>query len=148
MASALDGITILDLTEGPAGALATMLLCDHGARVIRVVDRHATAPRHGGYLVWDRGKECLQLDLSRIEAPSQSSRPPATTVQRTPESPTEVYARLIRSADVLVEDFSPGLQSSEPRPGRLALRTQPAPDPLLDHGLRQAWPAQRRAADR
>ena len=70
MASALDGITILDLTEGPAGALATMLLCDHGARVIRVVDRHVTTPRHGGYLVWDRGKECLQLDLSRIEPPS------------------------------------------------------------------------------
>ena len=108
MASALDGTTILDLTEGPAGALATLLLCDHGARVIRVVDRHATAPRRGGYLVWDRGKECIHVDLSRIEAPSQSSRPLATTVQGTPESPTEVYARLIRSTDVLVEDFPPG----------------------------------------
>ena len=107
MASALDGMTILDLTEGPAGALATMLLCDHGARVIRVVDRHTTLSRCGGYFVWDRGKECLQLDLSRIEAPSQGSRPPATTVQAPPESPTEVYTRLIRSADVLVEDFSP-----------------------------------------
>ena len=38
MASALDGITVLDLTDGPAGALTTMFLCDHGARVIRVVD--------------------------------------------------------------------------------------------------------------
>ena len=85
MASALDGMTILDLTEGPAGALATMLLCDHGARVIRVVDRHAIAPRRGGYLVWDRGKECIRLDLSRIEAPPQGSRSPAATGQAASE---------------------------------------------------------------
>ena len=62
MASALDGITVLDLTDGPAGALTTMFLCDHGARVIRVVDSSDTTPRRGGYLVWDRGKECIRLD--------------------------------------------------------------------------------------
>ena len=107
METALDGMTILDLTEGPAGALATMLLCDHGARVIRVVDRHAIAPRHGGYLVWDRGKESIQLDLSQIEPPPQSRRSPATAGQAASEDPTEVYTRLIRSADILVEDFSP-----------------------------------------
>ena len=44
MASALDGITVLDLTDGPAGALTTMFLCDHGARVIRVVDSSDTTP--------------------------------------------------------------------------------------------------------
>ena len=107
MASALDGMTVLDLTEGPAGALATMLLCDHGARVIRVVDIHATALRRGGYLVWDRGKECIRLDLSRIETTPQDSRSPAAAGQATSEDPSDVYARLIRSADVLVEDFSP-----------------------------------------
>jgi crotonobetainyl-CoA:carnitine CoA-transferase CaiB-like acyl-CoA transferase len=107
MASALDGVIILDLTEGPAGALATMLLCDHGAQVIRVVDMHANAPRRGGYLVWDRGKECMQLDLSQIEPPPQRSRSPAAPGQTTLGNPTGAYARLIRSADVLVEDFSP-----------------------------------------
>ena len=85
MASALDGMTILDLTEGPAGALATMLLCDHGARVIRVVDRPTTWSRCGGYFVWDRGKECLQLDLSRIEPPPQGRRSPVTTMQAASE---------------------------------------------------------------
>src|SRR5438128_18082 len=65
MASALDSITVLDLSDSPAGALATMFLCDHGARVIRVVDIHDTAPRRGGYLVWDRGKECIRLALAR-----------------------------------------------------------------------------------
>jgi crotonobetainyl-CoA:carnitine CoA-transferase CaiB-like acyl-CoA transferase len=107
MASALDGVTILDLTAGPAGALATMLLCDHGARVIRVVDRPATAPRHGGYLVWDRGKECLPLDLTRIEPSAAAARSPAVAGRATSEHPADVYARLIRGADVLVEDFAP-----------------------------------------
>ena len=107
MASALDGMRILDLTEGPAGALATMLLCDHGARVIRVVDRHATAPRRGGYLVWDRGKECIQLDLSQILPPAQDSHASAANAPTASEGPTVSYARLIRAADVLVESFAP-----------------------------------------
>ncbi|MGH8068470.1 MAG: CaiB/BaiF CoA transferase family protein, partial [Candidatus Entotheonellia bacterium] len=109
MASALDGITILDLTEGRAGALATMLLCDHGARVIRMVDIHNDALRRGGYLVWDRGKECVRLDLSRIEPPAQSSRSAEGAGQTTSENATDVYARMIRSADVVIEDFPPAV---------------------------------------
>jgi crotonobetainyl-CoA:carnitine CoA-transferase CaiB-like acyl-CoA transferase len=105
MASALDNITVLDLTSGPAGALATMLLCDHGARVIRLVDVHDQA-RHRGYLVWDRGKECVRLDLSRIEPP-QDSRSLVITRQTAAESPSDVYVQLLRSADVVVEDFAP-----------------------------------------
>jgi crotonobetainyl-CoA:carnitine CoA-transferase CaiB-like acyl-CoA transferase len=107
MTSALDGITVLDLTDGPAGALATLLLGDQGARVIRIVDIRETAPRHGGYLVWDRGKECVPLALSRIEGPPQGGRSPAAAAQAAGENPLQVYERLVRSADVLVEDFSP-----------------------------------------
>lgn len=94
MASALDGITILDLTNSPAGAMATMFLGEHGARILRVVDVHDTAPRRGGFLVWDRGKERVRLDLGHV----------------TPGSVGEVtaaYERLIRSADALIEDFAP-----------------------------------------
>jgi crotonobetainyl-CoA:carnitine CoA-transferase CaiB-like acyl-CoA transferase len=97
MASALDGITVVDLTSGPAGALATMFLGDHGARVIRLVDRHDDRPRRGGYLVWDRGKECLRLDLSRL-APAEETAA---------EEPRRFYERLLRRADVLIEDFPP-----------------------------------------
>ncbi|MCH6556227.1 MAG: CoA transferase, partial [Chloroflexi bacterium] len=66
MGSALDGITVLDLTEGMAGALASMFLCDNGARVIRVDVPDTEEQRSDpGYAVWDRGKESIFLDLSR-----------------------------------------------------------------------------------
>ena len=107
MASALDGITVLDLTDGPAGALTTMFLCDYGARVIRVVDSSDTTPRHGGYLVWDRGKECSRLDLSRIVSPAQRNNAGATNAPTAADDPTITYERLLRAADVLVESFAP-----------------------------------------
>src|SRR5262245_9827491 len=96
MASALDGITVLDLTDGPAGALATMLLCDHGARVIRVVDVHDTAPRHGGYLVWDRGKECIRFDLTRLVPPAQRRRSQTSEALTAAEDPNGFFEHLIR----------------------------------------------------
>ncbi len=100
MASTLDGITVLDLSEGPAGALATLFLCDHGARVIRMVDINHTAPRHGGYLVWDRGKECLQVDFDQL-------LPPGPQAGSSPNESQIIYETWLRSADVLVEDFAP-----------------------------------------
>ena len=107
MASALDGITVLDLTDGPAGALTTMFLCDHGARVIRVVDTSNTTPRRGGYLVWDRGKECIRLDFSQIAPPAQSGYVSVTDTPTVSEAPMLSYAQLLRGADVLVENFAP-----------------------------------------
>src|SRR5262249_20141721 len=107
MASALDGITVLDLTDGPAGALTTMFLCDHGARVIRVIDSSDTTPRRGGYLVWDRGKECIRLDLARIVPPAQHSQVSTTNAPTASEEPTLSYERLLQAADVLVENFAP-----------------------------------------
>lgn len=97
MASTLDGITVLDLTTGPAGSFATMFLSDHGARVMRLLDIDDTAPRRGGYLVWDRGKSCIRLDFSQL-GPKRHD---------TPGSPAAAFIKLVRSADVLVEDFAP-----------------------------------------
>jgi crotonobetainyl-CoA:carnitine CoA-transferase CaiB-like acyl-CoA transferase len=113
MASALDGITVLDLTDGPAGALTTMFLCDYGARVIRIVDSSDTTPRRGGYLVWDRGKECIRLDLSRIVAPAQRGYAGATNTPTMLDDPTLAYERLLSAADVLVENFAPSSRYQE-----------------------------------
>jgi crotonobetainyl-CoA:carnitine CoA-transferase CaiB-like acyl-CoA transferase len=113
MVSALDGITVLDLTDGPAGALTTMFLCDHGAQVIRGVDSSDTTPRRGGYLVWDRGKECIRLDLSRIVPPAQRSHGSAANTPTASDDPTIAYERLLRAADVLVENFAPASRYQE-----------------------------------
>jgi crotonobetainyl-CoA:carnitine CoA-transferase CaiB-like acyl-CoA transferase len=50
--------------------------------------------RPGGYVVWDRGKACVQLDFTSITSSAT-------------DDPTATYTRLIRSADVLVESFAP-----------------------------------------
>jgi crotonobetainyl-CoA:carnitine CoA-transferase CaiB-like acyl-CoA transferase len=88
MASALEGITVVDLGTGPAAALATMFLSDNGATVVRVLDGAAPDFREGGYIVWDRGKSAVRIDLD------------------SPGGAAELH-RLIGSADVLVEDFAP-----------------------------------------
>jgi crotonobetainyl-CoA:carnitine CoA-transferase CaiB-like acyl-CoA transferase len=91
MARILDGITVLDLSTGPAAALATMFLGDHGARIVRIIDRGASPHRDGGYAVWDRGKECVALDLATASL----------------DAPQSLYRQLVAGADVLVEDFAP-----------------------------------------
>ena len=88
MASALEGIVVLDVTEGMAGALATMLLCDYGARVIRLASSTGDARRREpGYEMWDRGKENIGLDSSQYPG---------------------LFDRLIERSDVLFESFSAG----------------------------------------
>lgn len=92
MASTLDGITVLDLSTGSAAALATMFFSDHGARVIRLVDPKDAIMREGGFVVWDRGKECLKLD---IKAAAEN------------RDKADLFRRLIQGADVLIDDFAP-----------------------------------------
>ena len=101
MACALDGLTVLDLGSGPASALATMFLGDHGARVVRLVAPGTPHLREGGFIVWDRGKPCVTLDLGAALEGLDASRAPQ------PGTPAAEFARLVAGADVLVEDFAP-----------------------------------------
>ena len=87
MPGALDGITVLDLTRDRPGALAGMFLCDNGARVIRIESPDAANDRTQPiYMVWDRGKESVELDIS---------------------AEREAFRKLVVNADVLIEDFAP-----------------------------------------
>ncbi len=64
MQGACAGLRVLDLTEGIAGPLASMILADFGAEVVRVVppggSPDADAP---GAVLLNRGKEQLELDV-------------------------------------------------------------------------------------
>jgi crotonobetainyl-CoA:carnitine CoA-transferase CaiB-like acyl-CoA transferase len=99
MACALDSVTVVDLSSGAAAALATMFLCDQGARVIRLIPAGTSHLREGGFVVWDRGKGCASLDLDAALKAFD-----ATSLTGTPAAD---FLRLVAGADVLVEDFAP-----------------------------------------
>ena len=86
--SALDGITVIDLSTGLAGALASMFLADNGARVVRVALCDEDVVRTPGiFAVYDRGKEVLRLD---------------------PDASPEAVGELCADADIVLDDFAPG----------------------------------------
>ena len=87
---ALDGVRIVDLSFGVAGPMTTMTLSDQGAEVILVEPPGGHPFRdYGGYVVWDRGKKSVVLDL---KAPGDRGK----------------LLELLATADVLVESFAPG----------------------------------------
>lgn len=100
MARALDGIRVLDLTRLMAGPYATLVLSDHGADVVKVEGPSGDPSRVSGvdyhgdqsslYLIWNRGKRSIALDMRRPEG-------------------LEVVHRLAARADVVVENYRPGV---------------------------------------
>ena len=110
---------------GIAGPVAGMLLADHGADVIKV-EPPGGDPYRGnpGYDVWLRGRRSIELDLHAA-------------------ADRECFLALVDSADVVLESFSPGTTARLGIDAETLLRTQPAPDLLLDHRLRTARRAPR-----
>lgn len=95
----LKGIKVLDLTRFIAGSLCCMLLGDLGARVIKIEPPLGDDARYVGanpgeesplYGALNRNKEGIVLDLTK-------------------EKGQEVFFRLVRDADVLVENYRPGI---------------------------------------
>src|SRR3990172_380229 len=87
----LDGVRLLELSWGIAGPVASMMLSDNGAEVIKVEPPDGDPFRsQPGYLVWNRGKRSLAVDLKRPEGQA-------------------ILHRLAQGADVLLESFAPGV---------------------------------------
>jgi alpha-methylacyl-CoA racemase len=96
----LTGIRILDLTQLYPGPLATMMLADMGADVVRLDHPsrrdilHHLPPFIGkesaAYLSLNRSKRSLALDTGKKEG-------------------QQVFFDLVRTADVVVEQFRPGV---------------------------------------
>jgi len=96
----LDGLVVLDLSRVLAGPLATMLLADLGARVIKVEDPH------GGDVT--RGWKPPALDGEAAYFLSVNRRKESAAVDLGTPGGQEFVRRWAAKADVLVENFLPG----------------------------------------
>ena len=97
--NALDRVRVLDFTTTIAGPHSTRLMADLGAEVIKIeapegdMMRSRLPMRNGASTSFGQlnaGKKSLVLDLKRPEA-------------------VEIVQRLVKSADVVVENFRPGV---------------------------------------
>lgn len=98
----LDGIVVVDLSRALAGPQATMMLADLGARVIKVESERGDDSRHWGPpFVGDEGISTYFLSCNR-------NKESVTADLKTDEG-VELLAALVVEADVLVENFRPGV---------------------------------------
>ena len=97
----LTGLRVIDLTHVMAGPTCTLMLADMGAEVIKIEkapsgddSRHMIPPKLGeeaaAFLMMNRNKRGIVLDLKT-------------------EGGKNVLRRLIATADVLVENYAPGV---------------------------------------
>jgi crotonobetainyl-CoA:carnitine CoA-transferase CaiB-like acyl-CoA transferase len=95
----LEGMIVLDVTQVMAGPYCAMLLCDMGARVIKVEPPAGDSTRamagsigseSAAFNAVNRGKLGIVLDLQQAAG-------------------RDVFRRLARTADVLIENYRPGV---------------------------------------
>src|SRR5919109_2248488 len=97
MSGALTGLRVIDCSRLIAGGVLATLLADHGADVIKIENPRGGDPlrtwlRERGELWWKvyaRGKRSVTLNLTQPRG-------------------QELLKRLVRDADVLIENFLPG----------------------------------------
>jgi crotonobetainyl-CoA:carnitine CoA-transferase CaiB-like acyl-CoA transferase len=98
---ALEGVRVLDLTRALAGPYCTLMLADYGADVIKIEvpgkgdDTRAWGPPYihdesAYFLSINRNKRSLTLNLKEPKA-------------------REIFMKLARDADVIVENYTPGV---------------------------------------
>lgn len=102
----LDGYTVIDFTRVLAGPYCTRLLADLGARVIKI-----ERPGEGDEIRYT----ALQLDAGRTDQSSYYARlntgKEGIAIDLTRAQAREIVLDLVRSADVVVENFSPGVMA-------------------------------------
>lgn len=99
-AGALEGVRVIECTHAWAGPYCGMMLGDMGAEVIKIESPRQKTEARGGYpyvanesvifMMLHRNKKSVTLDLKRPEG-------------------KEIFSDLVRTADVVVQNFRPGL---------------------------------------
>ena len=100
----LDGIRVIDFSRVIAGPMCTQMLSDMGAEVIKIENpdggddtRKGAGPRAGGadgeshfFMTYNRGKKSVALDFTKPDGQA-------------------IVHKLLEKADVVVENFRPGV---------------------------------------
>jgi CoA:oxalate CoA-transferase len=103
-AALLDGLTVLDLSRVLAGPHATRLLADLGARVLKVERPGEGDEMRRSHLQLEPGRDDQSTYFTRVNAGKQS-----VAVDLGHPAGREVVLDLARRADVVVENFLPGV---------------------------------------
>ena len=90
MPSVLQGIRVIDFGQYIAGPMAAMLLGDQGADVIRIDPPGGPRWNTPANATWNRNKRSIVLDLKK-------------------DADRDTARRLIAGADVVIENFRPGV---------------------------------------
>lgn len=104
MKQALEGIKVLDFSQLLQGPYATQMLGDLGADVIKI-ERYGTGDIYRGmtffnqwiagdespcFMAWNRNKRSIAIDMKKEEG-------------------KEIILKLVKEADIIVENFRPGV---------------------------------------
>ncbi len=99
-AGALEGVRAIELTHAWAGPYCGMMLADMGAEVIKIESPRQEPEARGGYpyvanesvifMMLHRNKKSVTLDLKQPEGKA-------------------IFIDLVRSADILIQNFRPGV---------------------------------------
>ncbi len=90
MAGSLDGFRVIDFGQYIAGPLVGMLMADQGADVIKVDHPGGPSWKTSANATWNRGKRSIVLDLKKA-------------------GDLATARGLVQGADVVVENFRPGV---------------------------------------
>ena len=102
----LDGVRVLDLTNVLAGPFATMHLALAGADVIKIENPE------GGDLARKLGNvPALNQELMGTSFLAQNANKRSLTLNLKLDEGREIFRRLAAAADVVVENFRPGVMT-------------------------------------
>lgn len=101
---ALSDITVLDLTQLLSGPYATMMLADHGARVIKIEPPEGDMTRRIGY----RGKADQRLALGAYFQSINRNKESVCLDLKSADG-VAAFKRLVAKADVVVENYRYGV---------------------------------------
>jgi crotonobetainyl-CoA:carnitine CoA-transferase CaiB-like acyl-CoA transferase len=102
---ALSGVKVIDLTHYIAGPYCTKLLADYGAEVIKIErpgigdGARRIGPFHGDDPHPEKSGLFLYLNTNKL----------GTTLNLKSETGIKIFKDLVEDADILVENFSPGV---------------------------------------